>query len=79
MNSNRIEEFCRRSISDVAKTKREELEHCVKNLNADSRNQRREIAELKREVAKKNRIISNHNKPRDIVGFDCRGVKRAGK
>ena len=79
MNSNRIEEFCRRSLSDIAKARREELEHSVKILSADSRNQRREIAELKREVAKKNRIISNHNKPRDIVGFDCRGVASAGK
>ena len=79
MNANKIESFCRRPSTATEAAKNEKMQRRIDVLEDIAYKQKLRIGVLNKKLEAKKKAIKEFLKPRDIVGFDCRGVARVGK
>ena len=79
MNTNKIESFCRRPSAATEAAKNEKMQRRIDVLEDIAYKQKIRIAALNKQLEAKKKAIKEFLKPRDMIGFDCRGAVRAGK
>lgn len=68
MNTNKIEEFCRKLDTRPSAVKRRKLERRAANLEHAVDQQLKEIAALKKALARKDKVIRSFRIPRVMSG-----------
>ena len=74
MNTIKIEEFCRKLDTRPSAVEKRKLERRAAYLERAVDQQLKEITALKKALARKDKIIRSFRVPREIEGFNCRGM-----